>query len=96
MVNGQKEKIGDVVINLDGDRLEFDYEGDMNNYRSNYRKEAKIIIGMPSLRRLELNGASKAYDLDKDELNPEPGKNPIGMDPSVIDFYVKGKMQMKN
>lgn len=66
VVNGSKEKIGNVEIRQDGDLLEFSYEGDDSNY-GRYRKEAKIIISLPSIRKLELRGASRAYIKGFDE-----------------------------
>ncbi len=66
LVNGQKEKLSNVIVNLDGDRLEIDYNEDLGNYGYS-RKQAKIIVSMPSLRTLELNGATKAYVKGFDE-----------------------------
>lgn len=42
------------------------------------------------------SGAKRAYDLDNKALNPEPGQNPLIPDASSRDWYLKGKIQMKN
>lgn len=65
LVNGNKEKIENISVVQDGDQLEFDFDDDRTFDR--YRKEAKIIISMPSIRSLELNGASRAYVKGFDE-----------------------------
>lgn len=41
-------------------------------------------------------GASKAYNLDDNGLNPEPGKNPVWVDASSEDWYIKGRMQIRD
>jgi len=66
VVNGQKEKIENIDITQDGNSLSFSYDSEIRNYRR-YQKEAKIIISMPSIRKLELRGASRAYIKGFDE-----------------------------
>lgn len=41
-------------------------------------------------------GAAKANNLDDNGLNPEPNKNAIGMDASSDDWYIKGRIQVRD
>jgi phage shock protein PspC (stress-responsive transcriptional regulator) len=66
LLNGSKQDISEVTIVQDEDRLEIEYQGSDINYDRHY-KSTKIVIALPSIRTLELTGASRAYVKGFDE-----------------------------
>ncbi len=66
VLNGRKNEISKVILQLDGNQLTINHDRDLFNYKR-YQNRIKIIIGLPALKSLELNGAIKAYAKGFDE-----------------------------
>ncbi|MBT7394587.1 MAG: TonB-dependent receptor [Prolixibacteraceae bacterium] len=74
---------------IGGTRLDTLPVNNLYNITYNSNNEATNI-------NLTGEGAIKANSFDNSALNPEPGKNPVGVDASSTNWYIKGKLQLKD
>lgn len=98
VVNGSKEDVGEVNLRLDGNLLEVYLDREFLEQEYN-RNRAKIIIGMPEISGLELNGATKAFvrGFDEDRVKLEltgASEADIDMDSYEVDVRLSGASKL--
>jgi hypothetical protein len=72
VVNGTKQDVAEITFTQDGNELRIKLDRELLERGSN-RNRTKVIIGMPELSKLELNGATKAWvrGFDEDRISFE-------------------------
>ncbi|MCH7515443.1 MAG: DUF2807 domain-containing protein, partial [Bacteroidetes bacterium] len=98
VLNGQKNDISKIILQVDDYQLSINHDRDLFNYRR-YQNRIKIIIGLPALKSLELNGAIKAYAKGFDEERVKIELNgaseaDIDMDVYEIDIDLSGASRL--
>ena len=98
VLNGQKNDISKIILQVDDYQLSINHDRDLFNYKR-YQNRIKIIIGLPALKSLELNGAIKAYvkGFDEERVKIElngASEADIDMDVYEIDIDLSGASRL--
>ena len=98
VLNGQKNDISKIILQVEDNQLSINHDRDLFNYKR-YQNRIKIIIGLPALKSLELNGAIKAYAKGFDEERVKIELNgasqaDIDMDVYEIDIDLSGASRL--
>jgi len=98
VLNGDKEEIQKTTLELDSDQLTIIHDREMLDYRR-YHKQVKIIIGLPKLSSMELNGATRAYikGFEEERVSIElngASEADVDMDVYEIDIQLSGASKL--
>jgi phage shock protein PspC (stress-responsive transcriptional regulator) len=98
MISGNRGEVEEVKIGQDGNLLEISLDRDLIERGAN-RNRAKLVIGMPGLESLELNGATKAWvrGFDEDRIRIElngASEADVDMDCYETDIHLSGASRL--
>ena len=98
VVNGNKEDVSELQFVQDGNELRISLERELLQGGSN-RNRTKVIIGMPELSNLELNGATKAWirGFDEDRVSFElngASEADVDIDSYEVDIQLSGASKL--